>query len=184
VTLDGREEASADRVVWACGPWLGALFGEEAPVRPAWQDVLHWHAPPSWREGPAWFDEGAGLYGFPDLDGVGIKAVSHEAGRPFELDSDPRIPDGAAIERLSGYLARRFPALSGTGLLHARVMPYEMTPDEHFLVAPSERAEGHVLLGGGSGHGFKHAPTLGEHVADLLEEKAEPVAMFAAGPRG
>ena len=61
-------------------------------------------------------------------------------------------------ERLGGYLARRFPALAGTGLLHARVMPYEMTPDQHFLAAPSARWERHWLLGGGSGHGFKHAP--------------------------
>ena len=52
VELEGGEGLEADRVVWACGPWLGALFPGEAPVRPAWQDVLHWHAPPAWRDGP------------------------------------------------------------------------------------------------------------------------------------
>ena len=141
--------------------------------------MLHWHAPAEWRDGPAWFDEREGLYGFPDLDGLGIKAVSHQPGRSFDLDRDARMPDSAAIESLSAYLARRFPELSSTGILHARVMPYEMTPDGHFLVAPSATWESHWLMGGGSGHGFKHAPNLGEHVADLIEGRAEPLKMFA-----
>ena len=86
--------------------------------------------------------------------------------------------------RIGGYLAHRFPALAGSGLLHARVMPYEMTPDGHFLAAASERWERHWLLGGGSGHGFKHAPTLGAHVAELLAGETKPLATFAAGTRG
>ena len=177
VAIDG-EELEADQVIWACGAWLGDLF-DEAPIRSAWQDVLHWHAPAAWREGPAWFDESEGLYGFPDLDGLGIKAVSHEPGRIFDLDREERVPDPAMIERIRGYLGRRFPGMGETRLLHARVMPYEMTPDGHFLVASSTNHENHWLLGGGSGHGFKHAPNLGEHVADLVEGNAEPVEAFA-----
>jgi glycine/D-amino acid oxidase-like deaminating enzyme len=61
-------------------------------------------------------------------------------------------------------------------------MPYEMTPDGHFLAGPAG-VPGHWLLGGGSGHGFKHAPALGEHLADLVEGKAEVVPMFRPGPR-
>jgi hypothetical protein len=60
---------------------MGDVLGPVAPVRPAWQDVLHWNAPAQWRDGPAWFDEHAHLYGFPDVDGLGIKAVTHEPGR-------------------------------------------------------------------------------------------------------
>ena len=183
VAVEG-EESAADAVVWACGAWLGGLFPREAPVQAAWQDVLHWHCPPTWSEGPAWFDERAGIYGFPDVDGLGIKAVSHRPGRSFDLDRDERIPDRAAVREVASYLERRFPALGTPRLLHARVMPYEMTPDEHFLAAPSAELERHWLLGGGSGHGFKHAPNLGEHVADLIEEKAEPLPQFAAGERG
>ncbi len=78
---------AADHVVWACGAWLGALLPDDAPVRPAWQDVLHWHGPPAWRDGPAWIDaggadgDGIGCYGFPDVDGLGVKAVTHVPGR-------------------------------------------------------------------------------------------------------
>ena len=172
----------ADAVVWACGAWLGRLFPAEAPVRPTWQDVVHWNAPPAWRDGPAWFDERVALYGFPDVDGLGVKAVSHRPGRTFDPDGDARVADAAMVEEIAAYLARRFPALAGTGPLWSRVMPYEMTPDGHFVAGPAGTPR-HWLLGGGSGHGFKHAPALGEHMADLLEGKAEVVPMFAPGPR-
>ncbi len=42
------------------------------------------------------------------------------------------------------------------------------------MIAPHPEHEGWWLLGGGSGHGFKHGPALAEHVADLLEDKADP----------
>ena len=172
----------ADCVVWCCGPWLGALFPALAPVRPSWQDVLHWGAPPAWRDGPAWIDMRAGLYGFPDVDGLGVKAVTHRPGRTLDLERDARVPDASVAAEVAGYLGRRFPALAGAPLLSGRVMPYELTPDGHFLAGPAD-AGGHWLLGGGSGHGFKHAPALGEHVADLVEGRAEVVPMWRPGPR-
>ena len=177
---DGEERA--DCVVWCCGPWLGALFPALAPVRPSWQDVLHWGAPPAWRDGPAWIDMRAGLYGFPDVDGLGVKAVTHRPGRTLDLERDARVPDASVAAEVAGYLGRRFPALAGAPLLFGRVMPYELTPDGHFLAGPAD-AGGHWLLGGGSGHGFKHAPALGEHVADLVEGRAEVVPMWRPGPR-
>jgi len=173
---------SADRVVWACGAWMGALFPREAPVRASWQDVLHWNTPPGWSTAPAWFDERVNLYGFPDVDGLGIKAVTHRPGRTFDPDRDARVPEPSMTEQVARYIGRRFPSLAGAGVLWARVMPYEMTPDSHFIAGPAE-LDGHWLLGGGSGHGFKHAPALGEHIADLVEGKADVVPMLRPGPR-
>jgi glycine/D-amino acid oxidase-like deaminating enzyme len=63
-------------------------------------------------------------------------------------------------------------------------MPYEMTPDHHFVLGPSPAAERTWVLGGGSGHGFKHAPALGEHLAERIEGRAEQVPWLRAGPRG
>jgi glycine/D-amino acid oxidase-like deaminating enzyme len=184
VALDGGARLDADCVVWACGAWLGELLGPQvAPVRPAWQEVLHWSAPPAWREGPAWFDEHAGHYGLPDVDGLGIKAVTHVPGPPFDLERDPRIPTAAGVRELGAYVAHRFPALAGAGLLWGRVMPYEMTPDHHFVLGPSPAAERTWVLGGGSGHGFKHAPALAEHLADRIEGRAEQVPWLRAGAR-
>jgi sarcosine oxidase len=183
VDVDGKRLA-ADCVVWACGAWLGALLGREvAPVRPAWQDLLHWNAAPEWRGAPAWFDERADVYGFPDVDGIGLKAVSHVPGPEFDLDRDERIVRTESVEALRGYLARRFPGLAPPSLLWARVMAYEMTPDGHFIAGAHPERPGEWVLGGGSGHGFKHAPALGEHLADLVEGRGEPLPMWAPGPR-
>jgi sarcosine oxidase len=175
------ERIGADVVVWACGAWLGTLFPSEAPVRAARQTVIHWHAPASFRGVPAWFD--AELYGFPDLDGLGMKAVSHRPGASFDLERDARLPGHDEVDAVARAFARRFPALGRPTPLWARVMPYEMTPDGYFVIGPSAEHARHWILGGGSGHGFKHAPALGEHLADLLEGRGAAEPRLAPGPR-
>jgi sarcosine oxidase len=179
----GGRVLCADRVIWACGSWLGSLFPEEAPITPTWQDVLHWHTPPRWRSAPAWFDERAQVYGFPDLEGLGFKASTHLPGARLDLERGAREVDPAAVKAISGYLARRFPELADAPLLWGRVMPYEMTPDANFVIGLRPGDERSLIAGGGSGHGFKHAPTVGQHVADLIEGRASPIPMFALGPR-
>lgn len=105
-------------------------------------------------------------------------------GPTFDLDRNERIPRARSIAELSAYVGHRFPALRDSGLLWARVLPYEMTPDGHFVAGPCRELERHWVLGGGSGHAFKHAPALGEHVAGLLEGTATVVPFHAPGPRG
>jgi glycine/D-amino acid oxidase-like deaminating enzyme len=176
------EALGGDCVVWACGAWLGRVLGPVAPVRATWQDVLYFHAAPGWRDAPAWVDADGGAYGFPDVDGVGIKAVTHEPGPTFDPDRDERIVRTESVAALQAFLDRRFPGAGG--LLWGRVMPYEMTPDGHFIAGAHPERAGEWIVGGGSGHGFKHAPALGEHVADLIEGRAEPRAMWAPGLGG
>lgn len=180
VTVDG-EPLAADAVIWACGAWLGELLPDDAPVRPAWQDVVHWQTPVEWIRGPAWFD--GELYGFPDVDGLGMKVVTHVPGPSFDLERDARVPNAQTIAALARAISERFPALRGAVPLWSRVMPYEMTPDGLFVVGPSSCHERHWVMGGGSGHGFKHAPALGDHVADLVEGRAEVEPLLAPGAR-
>jgi sarcosine oxidase len=179
----GDRVLAADRVIWACGSWLGRMFPGEAPITPTWQDVLHWHSPPGWRSAPAWFDERAQVYGFPDLEGLGLKAATHRTGALLDLDRAPREIDRAAVAAVGRYLAGRFPDLSEAPLVWGRVMPYEMTPDANFVIGFRPGDERSLIAGGGSGHGFKHALTVGQHVADLIEGRASPIQMFALGPR-
>jgi len=79
------------------------------------------------------------------------------------------------------YLAFRFPALKGAPLLEARVCQYEQTPDQHFILDRHPQAQNLWLLGGGSGHGFKHGPALGEPAADIVLEKKTPEPLFQLG---
>ena len=69
-------------------------------------------------------------------------------------------------------------------VLETRVCQYENTPDDHFLVDRHPTSENTWLVGGGSGHGFKHGPALGEMVAELVMEDKYPDAVFRLGRAG
>ena len=72
----------------------------------------------------------------------------------------------------------RMPDLANAPLLEARVCQYEDTPDKNLLIDRHPEAENVWFVGGGSGHGFKLAPALGEHVAQLVLERRQPKARF------
>ena len=65
-------------------------------------------------------------------------------------------------------LARRFPLLKDAPLVESRVCQYENTPDHHFVLDRHPGASNVWIAGGGSGHGFKMGPAVGERVADLV----------------
>jgi glycine/D-amino acid oxidase-like deaminating enzyme len=94
-----------------------------------------------------------------------------------------RLPDREMEERAREYAARRFPALTDAPIIGSRVCQYDLTVDTHFLVTRHPAHENWWLVGGGSGHGFKHGPALGEYVADCIEERREPEPFHALGPR-
>jgi sarcosine oxidase len=171
VRVNGRT-LSADRIVWACGAWLGTLFPTEAPIRATRQDVFYWDTPPTWSLTPAWADQDHGIYGLPDLDGQGAKILRHRPGRRVAADRFSREPDLSAAAAVSRYLRTRFRGLAPLRILRTHVMQYELTPTEDFLVGPVPGAERTWLMGGGSGHGFKHGPALAAHLTDVLEGKA------------
>jgi glycine/D-amino acid oxidase-like deaminating enzyme len=79
------------------------------------------------------------------------------------------------------YIAHRFPAMKDAPLIETRVCQYEQTPDSHFILDRHPEMDNVWLLGGGSGHGFKHGPALGEMMADVIlnEKKPSPVWQLA-----
>ena len=111
--LVNGEVLSADRVVWACGAWLGKLFPQWAPVTATRQDVFYWDSPAEWRNGLSWQDVDQQMYGFPDVDGLGVKAVTDKPGRPLDLEHavpwtrGRRRANGPRVSRLSVPLASR-----------------------------------------------------------------------------
>ncbi len=73
--------------------------------------------------------------------------------------------------------------------LGQRCASTENTPDAHLIVDRHPQAANAWIVGGGSGHGFKMGPALGEMVASLVLDDApvDPqfgLARFAALPRG
>jgi len=186
VLLDDGRVLEADHVIWACGGWMAGLFGDVLDLRITHQDVYYFGAPGRWAAPgvPGWVDFDGAVYGMGDLDGRGFKVGPDQEGPAIaSLDAERRADP--VLERVAReYLGHRFPDLADAPLVGTRVCQYEMTSDERFVVAPHPaRADGRVwLLGGGSGHAFKHGPALAERLERwiLASEPAEP--MFGLGP--
>lgn len=181
VELSNGSSLAADVWVFACGPWLGSLLPEVvgSRVRPTRQEVYFFGAPGGFENFPVWGDLGDQFfYGIPGNEDRGFKIADDSRGEPFDPTSGDRIPTAAGIERARRYLSMRFPALAGAPLVEARVCQYENSPDGHFLIDRHPELENVWIAGGGSGHGFKLGPAVGELVAALVLGETEPPPLF------
>jgi glycine/D-amino acid oxidase-like deaminating enzyme len=86
----------------------------------------------------------------------------------FDPDTDERVVSSYQVKRARDYLGLRFPALKDQPIVESRVCQLEMSVDEHFIVQKHPALENVWLVGGGSGHGYKHGPVVGEYVADRV----------------
>jgi glycine/D-amino acid oxidase-like deaminating enzyme len=129
---------------------------------------------------PVWLECGERFtYGIPADDGDGFKFADDTPGPAIEPTSDERTVTGGAVHRARDYLSMRFPALGQAPLVSAEVCQYESTPDSHFIIDRHPRDARIWIVGGGSGHGFKMGPMVGEMVADLLLGESPPDRQFA-----
>ena len=181
----GEQRRSADVVIWACGPWLPKLFPGFIEAAVTKQDVLYMGAPAGWVTPgvPAWIDYDASVYGAGDVEGSGFKIASDLEGVVLDPDATDRLPDQRNIDRSRTYLKRRFPALSDAPLVMARTCQYTSTPDSQWIIARHPEHESVWLVGAGSGHGFKHGPSLGEYVGRLVDGKTRPDPRFGLARR-
>jgi sarcosine oxidase len=181
--LDDGTRLGGDAVVWACGAWLGELFAGLVSLRVTRQEVLLFDGGPAWRAGqPAWVDYDGAMYGTCDVDRLGFKASLDIEGPPISPSDE--LPEGGATEaEVRAYLGRRFPVLAAAPLNYARCCRYELTPDTRFIASAHPEHASVWLMGGGSGHGFKHGPALAEVVADALRSGAALPERFGLGER-
>ncbi|MCZ8325911.1 MAG: FAD-dependent oxidoreductase [Sphingomonadaceae bacterium] len=174
----------ARSVVYACGPWLAKLFpdllgGRIVATR---QEVYHFgpaagdgrFSPPAL---PVWADFNAGdiVYGFPGLEGQGFKIAFDRHGAEVDPDSQDRRVSSAGVDAARAYLAQRFPGLANAPFVHGRVCQYENSSNGDFLIDRLPGFDRVWLVGGGSGHGFKHGPAVGARVARHVADSALPV---------
>jgi glycine/D-amino acid oxidase-like deaminating enzyme len=176
----------ADVHVYACGPWLPRLFPDHLgkAISPTRQEVFYFGVPPGsqrYAAGslPVWIDFGERiLYGIPDLEGRGFKVADDTRGTAFDPTSGDRTPSEEGTARARRFLAERFPELAKAPLLHAEVCQYENSPDGNLVLDRHPEAKNVWLLGGGSGHGFKLGPAVGELAAEAILSAREVPAVF------
>jgi glycine/D-amino acid oxidase-like deaminating enzyme len=189
VALSTGDRLRADVYVFACGPWLGDLFPDVLRGRlgATRQEVLFFGTPagdPRYddRALPVWLNHADRmLYGIPGNERRGFKLADDTRGPPIDPTAADRVVSPDAVDRARGFLARRFPGLSGAPLVEARVCQYEQASDQNFIVDRHPTAPNLWLVGGGSGHGFKMAPAVGELVATLILNGGDPPAGFRLG---
>ncbi|HTU42817.1 MAG TPA: FAD-dependent oxidoreductase [Candidatus Aquilonibacter sp.] len=186
VNLSDGSRLKADLYIFACGPWLGKLFPQTlgSLIQPTKQD-LFFFGPPAGdarfndSQLPVWGDHGERFfYGIPGNFSRGFKVADDTRGEAFDPTSGERVVSQQNLARVRDYVASRFPAMKDAPLIENRVCQYEQSPDSDFIVDRHPRMENVWFLGGGSGHGFKHGPALGEMMAELVLKDSEPQAVW------
>jgi sarcosine oxidase len=192
INLSDGSRQKADAYVFACGPWLGKLFPQTIGdlIQATKQEIFFFGTPPgddrfSDADLPVWADNHDRFYyGIPGVSGDarrGFKVADDTRGPSFDPTNGERVINPETLKRVREYVAFRFPALKDAPLLETRVCQYEQTPDSHFIIDRHPAMENVWLVGGGSGHGFKHGPALGEMVSKLILKDRKPAAIWQLG---
>ena len=188
LALESGERIAADRFVFALGPWLPKIFPEiiGARIRVTRQEVFYFAAPAGQRRFlpdrmPGWADFNGGdmFYGFPDIEARGVKFAHDIHGAEVDPDIQDRRPSAEVLDEVIAYRDRRFPLLKGARLTGSEVCQYENSSNGDFLIDLHPRWSNVLLLGGGSGHGFKHGPEVGRYAAARLFGSVEPESRFS-----
>jgi monomeric sarcosine oxidase len=189
-TLSGRR-ISGSIFVFACGPWLPNLFPDllRDRIHPTRQEVFFFGAPAgdsrfASPQMPIWIDFGAEMYGMPDLENRGFKVALDRHGPPFEPDTGERTASVELLNEVRKFLADRFPDLKNAPVVESRVCQYENTSNGDFIIDRHPDFGNVWLVGGGSGHGFKHGPALGEYVAARITNGGEIEKRFTLATKG
>jgi glycine/D-amino acid oxidase-like deaminating enzyme len=192
LTLSDGSKLVADQYVFACGPWLGKIFPRALgdKITATKQDVFFFGTPPGNRQFddkylPVWADHrDQFFYGIPGNDRRGFKIADDTRGPAFDPTWGERVVSAEKLKAVREYVAFRFPGMKDAPLVETRVCQYENSPDHNLIIDRHPTQENVWIVGGGSGHGFKHGPAVGELVAELVTEQKEADAVFRLGRFG
>lgn len=182
----GGDAIAAGNFIYACGAWLPKLFPDLLGKRifPTRQEVFYFAPPagdPSFGQSamPVWMHHDDLVYGMPDVDNRGVKIAVDRHGPAIDPDTGVRLATQEGLAEARANLARRFPRLADAPLAESRVCVYENTSNGDFIIDRHPEIENVLIVGGGSGHGFKHGPSVGEYVRRIIDGSGEPEPRFA-----
>jgi sarcosine oxidase len=187
VLLTDGTRIEGDSYVFACGPWLGRLFPDVIGprVKATRQEVFYFGTPAGDERFieprlPVWVDlADRFMYGIPGNLHRGFKVADDTRGPEFDPTRGDRNPTPDIERAVRSFIRRRFPALKNAPVLGAEVCQYENSPDGHFIIDRHPAMPDLWIAGGGSGHGYKMGPALGETLARQILENASPDPFFA-----
>ncbi|HEY6305451.1 MAG TPA: FAD-dependent oxidoreductase [Candidatus Angelobacter sp.] len=184
----GQRSVSAGTFIFTCGSWLPKLFPELLGELifatrqevfflgpPAGSDAFHAPRMPAWLH----HTHPDRPYALPDIENRGFKIALDRHGPEFDPDHGSRVVSAAAADHVRGYLAQHVPALAHAPVVETRVCQYENTWNGDFLLDRHPDFDNVWLAGGGSGHGFKHGPVVGEYLSARILNNAAAEPRFS-----
>ena len=174
ILLSTGEQITADAYLFACGAWLGQVFPIELgeKIVSTKQEAYYFGVPREhcklYDSMPVWVDlDGHDFYyGIAGNANRGFKIGVDLRGEIFDPTNGDRTLDPNTLAKARKFISHRFPGLKNAPLIENRVCQYENSADGNFIFERLQETENVWVLGGGSGHGFKHGPALGELVAN------------------
>jgi glycine/D-amino acid oxidase-like deaminating enzyme len=187
VALSTGRRVPAQSFVFACGPWLPKVFPSVMKNKLATprRAVFFYGTPPgdhrfTWPNFPTWSVDNA--YGFPCIEGRGFKVVPTFERELVDPDTQQHALTPDELRKGRAFADKWFPALAQQPLVDSRICQREDSVDDHFIVQQHPELANVWLVGGGSGHGYKHGIMLGDYVAHRVvgnDTQPELAATFA-----
>jgi glycine/D-amino acid oxidase-like deaminating enzyme len=190
VALSTGRRISAQTFVFACGPWLPKVFPSVMKNRLATprRVVFFYGTPPgderfTYPNFPTWSVDNA--YGFPSIEGKGFKVVPTFERVLVDPDTQEHTLTADELRKGRAFAAKWFPAIAQQPIVESKVCQREDSVDDHFIVQQHPELGNVWVVGGGSGHGYKHGIMLGDYVANRVigqDKNPELAATFALKP--
>ena len=173
IALSTGRRVSAQTFVFACGPWLPKVFPSVMKDKLATpRRVVFFYGTPPGDERfthpnfPTWSVGDA--YGFPSIEGKGFKVVPTFERVLVDPDTQEHTLTVDELRKGREFVTKWFPLLARQPLVDSKVCQREDSVDDHFIVDRHPELANVWLLGGGSGHGYKHGIMLGDYVANRV----------------
>lgn len=192
-----EKRVSCDTVVTAAGPWTPSLMesiGVDVPIETSREQIVILEPPTDYAEAypdlvPTTAFPAGEMYIRPDF-GDGVLVATHHSFDEVDPDTFDRKPDEETLLELLERISNFVPELADAGIKGQYCGVYSMTPDGHFILDWAG-PEGCLVAGGFSGHGFKHAPVVGQTIAEMVAGREPDIdveffslARFEDAPHG
>jgi sarcosine oxidase len=173
VALSTGQRVSAQTFVFACGPWLPKVFPSVMKNKLATprRAVFFYGTPPgderfTFPNFPTWSVDNA--YGFPSIEGKGFKVVPTFERELVDPDTQEHSLTPDELRKGREFVKKWFPLLADQPLVDSKICQREDSVDDHFIVDRHPELTNVWMVGGGSGHGYKHGIMLGDYVANRV----------------
>ena len=174
-----RGELAAGAIIIAAGPWTPQLtrtIGLELPIITTRHEVAVYKRPVAFAKHRVFGDFREQVYLRPETGDLMLVGSIEDTENPVDPDNYNEKVEFDTIADFAERVTRRYPIMSAGVSAGGWASLYDITPDWHHMMGSLPGIDGLYVTAGGSGHGFKLAPAVGEMMAELILNGPQPSA--------